>query len=79
MEDQIVLGLEYGFMNNFFLRGGYDMLVENQSQSIFGFSLGAGVNYSFVDGVDLQFDYAFRNVKEFPTSNHIFTVKLGFQ
>lgn len=79
MEDQIVFGLEYGFMNNFFLRGGYDMLVENQSQSIFGFSLGAGVNYSFVDGVDLQFDYAFRDVKEFPTSNHIFTVKLGFQ
>jgi len=78
-EDQMMFGLEYGFMNNFFLRGGYDMLVENQSDAIYGLSLGAGVSYSFMDGLDMQFDYAFRDVKEFPTQNHIFTVKLGFQ
>lgn len=78
LEDKLHFGLEYSFMNNFFVRGGYSFLMENTDESIYGFTAGAGVNYDFSD-IGVSFDYAYRDVKEFPTSNHIFTVKLSFQ
>lgn len=77
LEDQMKFGLEYGFTNTFFLRAGYDLLLENTNQNTFGFSIGAGVNYAFSDEIKINFDYAYRDVKEFPTANHIFTLKLG--
>lgn len=77
MEDQMKFGLEYGFSNTFFVRGGYDMLLENIDSNTFGFTFGAGLNYSFTDGMGLGFDYAYREVRDFPTPNHIFTVKLA--
>ncbi len=77
-EDNLNFGLEYGFMNTFFLRGGYNMLLENNDQSIYGFSFGAGVNYDFGAELGIKVDYAYRDVKEFPEPNHVFTVKLGF-
>jgi opacity protein-like surface antigen len=79
LEDRMHLGLEYSFMNSFFLRGGYNFLMENNDESTFGLTFGAGLNYNFADGMGLTFDYAFREVKEFPTSNHIFTVKMWFE
>lgn len=78
LEDKINFGLEYSFMNTFFLRGGYNHLIENNSNSIFGFTAGAGVNYVISD-IGVTFDYAFRSVKDFPTANHIFTLKLALQ
>lgn len=78
LEDVFNFGLEYGFMNTFFIRGGYNYLVGNSANNIYGFSLGAGVDYNAGD-IDIIFDYAFRDVKEFPSSNHIFTIKLAFQ
>ena len=79
LEDEIMAGLEYSFMNLFFLRGGYNFLVENNSGSIYGFTLGAGVNYETTGGMAFVFDYAFRDVQEFESSNHIFTVKIAFE
>jgi hypothetical protein len=78
-EDEMALGLEYNYTNMFFLRGGYNLLLQNASDAIYDFTLGAGINYQTKDGVSFIFDYAFRNVKEFPTANHIFTVKLGIE
>jgi len=78
-EDIINFGLEYGFMNNFFVRGGYNLMTENTNNNIFGLTFGAGVNYNVGGEVGFAFDYAFRDVKEFPTANHIFTVKLSFE
>jgi opacity protein-like surface antigen len=78
LEDQLKLGLEYGFNNMFFVRGGYDLLLENTSQSIFGLTAGAGVNYE-MEGIRFTLDYAFRDVKEFPTANHVMTLKLGIE
>ncbi len=75
-EDQLQLGLEYSFMNRFYARGGYDFRLENTSESIYGFTVGAGINYPLVEGVGILFDYAYRDVKDFPTSNHIFTLRL---
>lgn len=77
LEDVMSFGAEYGFMNTFFVRGGYDLAFENRDDQIFGFTAGAGVNYEFSNDLGVTVDYAFRDVKEFPTSNHIFTVKLS--
>lgn len=76
-EDEVKLGLEYGFMNNFFIRGGYNLLAENNSQNSYGLTAGAGIDYKF-EGIGFVFDYAFRQVKDFDP-NHIFTVKLYFE
>lgn len=79
LEDLMNFGLEYGYMDIFFLRGGYNMLLgENNADGIYGFTLGAGVDYKISEDIGVAFDYAFRDVKEFPTANHIFTVKLAF-
>ena len=78
LEDVFNFGLEYGFVNTFFVRGGYNLSLENTENSIYSFTLGAGVDYNAGD-VDIIFDYAYRDVKEFPTSNHIFTIKLAFE
>jgi len=78
-EDAANLGLEYGFMKNFFLRGGYTYLVENQDESIYGLTFGAGIHYDIGAGVGFTFDYAYRVVQEFANANQIFTVKLMFQ
>jgi len=79
LEDIANFGLEYGFMNIFFIRGGYNYLVENSSDYIYGMTFGAGIDYKLGGDVGFAFDYAFRDVKDFPKPNHIFTVKLAFQ
>ncbi len=78
-EDQMRLGLEYGFMNMFYARAGYIVQTENTSSSLYDLTFGAGVDYKLTDGIGLIFDYAFRQVKEFPNPNHVFTVKLAVQ
>jgi hypothetical protein len=78
-EDVANLGMEYGFMENFFVRGGYNFLVENTSEYIYGLTFGAGLDYKIGGEVGFVFDYAFRDVKEFPSANHVFTIKLSFQ
>lgn len=75
-EDQLNLGLEYSFMNRFYARGGYDFKLENTSETIYGITVGAGINYPLIEGVGIMFDYAYRDVKDFPTANHVFTLKL---
>jgi len=79
LEDSFNLGLEYGFMSTFFVRGGYNLSLGGNEGSIYGFTAGAGVDYQIGSGMGIAFDYAYRDVKDFPTSNHIFTVKLAFQ
>jgi len=77
MEDQMLFGLEYGFSNMFFLRAGYDLLLENSADYIYGLSLGAGINYVMAGNLGFTLDYAYRAVKDFPDPNHIFTIKLS--
>jgi hypothetical protein len=80
-DDEIRLGLEYGFQNMFFVRGGYISSLESTSGPISninnGFTFGAGVSYSFADGMNFVLDYSFQQVKEFPNPNHTFAVKLS--
>ncbi|MDR3665631.1 MAG: PorV/PorQ family protein [Ignavibacteriaceae bacterium] len=80
-DDEIRLGLEYGFKNMFFLRGGYCSGIQNTSGPIandnYGYTFGAGVNYGFADGMNFVLDYSFQQVREFPNPNHTFTIKLS--
>lgn len=77
LEDYVKLGLEYDFMNVVYLRGGYNFIVGDTDDAIFNWSVGAGVNLNVGDALDIKFDYAFRNVENFPTDNHVFTLMLG--
>jgi opacity protein-like surface antigen len=79
LEDAMQVGMEYRFQDLFFLRGGYNYQLENTSESIYSYTLGAGINYEMVDGITVEFDYAFRNVDEFLNDNHVFTVILGLR
>lgn len=76
--DDVKLGLEYGFNNMFFLRGGYTMGIEVPSEwdYLYGPTFGAGFHYGF-SGLDLTVDYAYRTVDLFD-SNNMFTLKFGF-
>jgi hypothetical protein len=74
--DEYKFGAEYSYNNTFFVRGGYMMMPELESDgNIFGLSAGFGLNYN-LGGAALKFDYAFREAKFFD-SNHVFTVTLG--
>jgi hypothetical protein len=80
LEDMMNVGLEYGFMNVFFIRGGYNLALSDQTtDNIYGLTFGAGIDYKIGNGVGITFDYAFQDVNEFPTSNQIFTVKMWFE
>jgi opacity protein-like surface antigen len=80
-EDEMKVGLEYGFNNLFFLRGGYSSNVQNTTSAVSninnGFTVGAGINYGFTEGYHFIIDYSFQQVKEFPNPNHTFTIKLA--
>jgi predicted porin len=81
-DDEMKVGLEYGFRNMFFVRGGYSHSIENTSGKLVsnvneGFTFGAGINYSFADGMNFILDYSYQQVWEFPNPNHTFTIKLG--
>lgn len=75
--DDLYGGLQYGFKNFFFLRGGYDYQTQGTSDQIFGASFGAGLRYQMNSFV-FVFDYAFRQVTDYFDSSNIFTVKLMF-
>lgn len=75
-EDEYKLGAEYAFNDLFFLRGGYLLTPELDSEDIvYDLHFGAGLNYD-VGGLALRFDYAYLQTQYFD-ANHIFAVGLG--
>jgi hypothetical protein len=76
-DDEYRLGLEYGYDKMFFVRGGYSLSPQALKDTyIYGLTAGLGINYQF-EGLDLNVDYAFRDVKYFD-ANHIFSITVGF-
>lgn len=67
--ERVHTAIEYGFMNVFFLRGGYKFNYDEQ-----GFTLGAGINYN-MGNVTGRVDYAYLDYGRL-SSVHLFT--LGF-
>lgn len=77
-DDEYKVGLEYGYNNMFFLRGGYTFAPEQafEDSYIYGFTGGVGVDYSF-ESISIKVDYAYRYAKYFD-GNHVFGISLGF-
>jgi len=69
-------GFEYSFNDMVFLRGGYGWSGEDQTNYIYGFSVGAGLKYK-IPGVTFLIDYAYRDVKWFE-GNQWITLSLQF-
>lgn len=77
-DDEYKVGLEYGYNNMFFLRGGYTFAPEQafEDSYIYGFTGGVGVDYSF-ESISIKVDYAYRYARYFD-GNHVFGISLGF-
>ncbi len=76
--DELGGGVEYGFNDMFFLRGGYANMPEGSNEdNIFGFTAGAGFKYKLGASTAVKFDYAYRETKWF-NANQWFTVSLTF-
>ncbi len=82
LNDLYRLGLEYSFMNTFFVRGSYTLAGEDENDAfgdasyIYGPALGAGVNYD-AGGIRLVVDYAYRMSQVFD-GTHTVTFMVGF-
>lgn len=75
--DEYKFGLEYGYNNLFFVRGGYQMAPQIESENyLYGLTAGVGL-HTRLEGIDLKVDYAFRDVQYFD-GNHIFAISVGF-
>jgi hypothetical protein len=74
--DQLYGGLEYGFKDLIFLRGGYLYNLQSSDESIFGFSAGAGLKYS-LGNMDFYLDYAYRQLTDYFDASNIFCLKFG--
>ncbi len=75
--DELAGGVEYGFNNIFFVRGGYSsVLGGNANDNIFGMTMGAGIRYK-LGASALLIDYAYRDAKWFG-GNQWFTVSMQF-
>ncbi len=77
LNDEYKVGGELGFLNMFYVRGGYSFIPQATSddEKVFGSTFGAGVKLDA--GVKITVDYGYRTARLFD-ANHIFTVKLGF-
>ncbi len=74
--EEYKLGVEYGYNNLFFIRGGYIYTSGFESDDVLmKLAFGAGLNYNF-SGVNVIFDYAFVPAQYF-TDTHLITVGLG--
>ncbi len=75
-------GIEYGFNNMFFVRGGYTSAFNKKADytatgSMGGMTFGAGLNYKFSDAFGLGVDYGYMNMGKLDPG-HRFTVNFSF-
>jgi hypothetical protein len=85
MNDQILGGIELGYDNMFFVRGGYDYGLNEGEDNyggktyLFGPSFGFGLAYPISPTMKLAFDFAYRTLAEnYFDDNMLFTAKLLF-
>jgi hypothetical protein len=76
-DDAYRFGLEYGFRDMVFLRGGYEYQPSRSAEreNIYGFTAGMGLHLELT-AVDVTFDYAYRAARFFD-ANHVFSLKIG--
>jgi hypothetical protein len=76
-DDAYRVGLEYGFQNMVFVRGGYDYQPSKttERENIYGLTAGMGLHLALTS-VDVTVDYAYRAARFFG-GNHVFALKIG--
>ena len=75
--DEYKLGAEYAYDDLLFIRGGYSIAPDVESEDyLYGLTAGVGLKYT-LDDIDLMVDYAFRDVQYFD-ANHVFQISFGF-
>jgi hypothetical protein len=75
--DRFKFGAEYAFNNLVFLRGGYLLTSNTDTEDVlYRFTLGAGLHYK-LGGTDVTFDYAYRDSQYFD-GNNLFSLMVGF-
>ncbi len=74
--DQYAFGLEAGYANLFYVRGGAEITSELDASFYQGWNVGAGLNLAY-SGVGLGLDYAYR-ATEFFSGVNLFTVGFTF-
>ena len=76
-DDEARFGVEYGYNDTFFLRGGFSDAPDALTNTfIFGATLGAGVRFK-TGGIDIEADYGWMQTDLFNNIN-AFSLKLGF-
>ena len=73
--ESVSMGMEYGFLHRFFLRGGYQTLFEKDSER--GLTMGMGFIYFISPTNPLRFDYAYADWGRL-TNTHRFSLELNF-
>jgi len=73
--ESVCLGMEYGFMQRFFLRAGYQALFERDSEK--GITAGMGFVYFLAPQTPLRLDYAYADWNRL-TAVHRFSIEIGF-
>ncbi len=73
--ESVSLGMEYGFLQRFFLRGGYQAFFEKDSEK--GLTAGAGFVYFLSTSTKMIFDYAFADWGRLNNVHH-FSVEIQF-
>jgi hypothetical protein len=76
------MGLEYGFKQMFFLRGGYTSTFSKSNDyavggSAGGLSMGGGISYKFAESVGITVDYGYLN-QGILDATHRFSIGLNF-
>ena len=75
--DEYKFGAEYNFNNLLYIRGGYNLAPDVDSDAnIYGLTAGVGLQYN-LGGVNMMVDYAYRQVEYFD-DNHVVTVGVSF-
>jgi len=72
-DEQVRIGMEYGFMNTFFLRGGTAMPTDEE-----GFSVGAGIQRSIRGFGGFGADYAYTDMGIFNQFSRVHRITLRF-
>ncbi len=78
--DQFQGGVEYGYKNTLFLRGGYTFSQKDDAKGIgylYGFTGGLGISWPIGDQ-HVDVGYSFQQVKEFFDHNHTFSLRYLF-
>jgi hypothetical protein len=74
--EEYKFGIEYGYDNLFFVRGGYIHTAGFESSDVvLKLSFGAGLNYNF-GGLNVKFDYAYVPAEYF-SDTHLISIGLG--